>query len=130
MMEVLDGKGAVLGRLASYAAKQALKGHEIVVVNSEEVIITGNRKHIRDDWAHKKTLIGSGQKGPKYSRSTEKIVKRAIRGMLPEHREGRGRDAWKKIRCYDGVPKEYESAKKVTFESNQYKFMKVSEIYK
>ena len=43
-MKIIDGKGAILGRLASYAAKQALKGEEIVVLNCEEVIITGNKK--------------------------------------------------------------------------------------
>ena len=32
MKKIIDGTNAVLGRLASYAAKQALLGEEIVIV--------------------------------------------------------------------------------------------------
>ncbi len=46
-MKIIDGKDAVLGRLASYAAKEALKGEEVIIVNCKEVIITGNKKDIR-----------------------------------------------------------------------------------
>ena len=46
-MKVIDGTNAVLGRLASYAAKQALQGEEIAIVNSEQIIITGNKKNIK-----------------------------------------------------------------------------------
>ncbi|MBI5803570.1 50S ribosomal protein L13 [Candidatus Pacearchaeota archaeon] len=130
MIEVIDGKGAVLGRLASCVAKELLRGKEIAVVNSEEVIITGNKKGIREDFLAKRTKVGSGQQGPKYSRDPEQIVKRAIRGMLPRARvKGRGRDALKRVKCYKGVPKEFENAKKKTLEEEKFKFMKVGEIY-
>ena len=46
-IKVIDGKGAILGRLASYAAKEALKGEEIVILNCEEVIISGNKQMIK-----------------------------------------------------------------------------------
>ena len=35
--------------------------------------------------------------------------------MLPEHRWGRGRNAFKRVKCYVGIPKEFESAKKINF---------------
>ena len=38
-LKIIDGKGTILGRLASYAAKEALKGEEIVILNCNEVII-------------------------------------------------------------------------------------------
>ena len=41
---IIDGSGAVFGRLCSFTAKKALEGSEIVIVNSEKVIITGNKK--------------------------------------------------------------------------------------
>jgi ribosomal protein L13 len=41
------------------------------------------------------------------------MVKRTIRGMLPNHRFGRGREAFKRIKCYSGVPKEFENTKKL-----------------
>ena len=113
-MKIIDGKDAIMGRLASYAAKEALKGEDIVILNTEQVIITGNRENIKKDFDEKRTHVGSAQKGPKISRSPEKILKRVIRGMLPDHRTGRGKVALKRIRCYVGVPKEFENMKKIS----------------
>ena len=112
-MKIIDGKGAVLGRLASFVAKEVLKGEEIVMINCNHVIITGNKKRIKEDFEEKRSKVGSGQKGPKVSRLSERIVKRAVRGMLPNHRRGRGKEALRKIKCYAGVPKEYEKSKKI-----------------
>jgi len=113
-MKIIDGTETVLGRLASFAAKEALKGEEVAVVNCDKVIITGSRKNIEEEFQIKRNRFGSSQKGPKISKSNEKIVKRAIRGMLPNFREGRGSEAFKKIRCYNKVPKEYESSEKIS----------------
>ena len=92
-MKIIDGTNAVLGRLASYAAKQALQGEEIVILNCDKVIITGRKQKLREEFLEKRRRVGSSQKGPKLHRSSEKIVKRTIRGMLPNYREGRGRIA-------------------------------------
>lgn len=130
-MKIIDGKGAVLGRLASYAAKKALKGEEIVIVNCEQIIITGNKKNIKKEFEEKRKRVGSSQKGPKHSRVSEKIVKRTIRGMLPDHRKGRGREAFKKIKCYAGIPKEFEEEKKiVSGKQKKTKFIWVKDILK
>jgi len=130
-MKIIDGKNAVLGRLASYVAKEALKGEEIVILNCDQVIITGNKKNIREEFEAKRRKIGSGQKGPKHSRSTDKIVKRSIRGMLPNHRLGRGKIAYRKIKCYVGVPKEFQESKKIIGgREKKSKFVYVKEISK
>lgn len=130
-MKIIDGKNAVLGRLASYVAKEALKGEEIVILNCDQVIITGNKKNIREEFEEKRRKIGSGQKGPKHSRSTDKIVKRSIRGMLPNHRLGRGKIAYRKIKCYVGVPKEFQESKKIIGgREKKSKFVYVKEISK
>lgn len=130
-MKIIDGKNAVLGRLASYAAKEALKGEEIVILNCDQVIITGNKKNIREEFEEKRRKVGSGQKGPKHSRSIDKIVKRAIRGMLPDHRHGRGKIAYRKIKCYVGVPKEFQESKKIVGgREKKSKFVYVKEISK
>src|SRR3989344_1166981 len=130
-MIIIDGKNAILGRLSSYTAKQALRGEEVVIVNCESVIITGNKKDIKEKFLQSKRRVGSGQQGPKISVLSEKIVKRAIRGMLPSHRTGRGREAFKKIKCYVGVPKEFESKKKISAGKEKgYKFIEVGEIQK
>jgi len=112
-MNVIEGKDAILGRLASYVARQALKGEEFAIVNCEQIIITGNRKFIEENLEAKRKRVGSTLKGPKVSRTSEKIVKRAIRGMLPNYRTGRGRDALKRIKCYVGVPLEFAKEKKM-----------------
>ena len=130
-MKIIDGNDAVLGRLASYAAKESLKGEEIAIVNCSEIIITGNRKRIEEEFLEKRSRFGSSQKGPIHSRKTEKIVKRTIRGMLPNYREGRGREAWKRIRCYDKIPKELEKEGFIQLKKeNKIKINKVKEFTK
>ena len=39
---IIDGKGHLLGRLASIIAKQALNGQKITVVRCEEINISGS----------------------------------------------------------------------------------------
>ncbi|MEK6847980.1 MAG: 50S ribosomal protein L13 [Nanoarchaeota archaeon] len=130
MAKIIDGTNAVMGRLASYAAKQALLGEEIVILNCEKVIITGSRKDIMEKFESRRKKIGSGQKGPKYSRLAHLIVKRAVRGML-SHRSGRGKEAFRRIKCYQGVPEEFKDAKKiVSGKEKKTKFIAVEEITK
>jgi large subunit ribosomal protein L13 len=130
-MKIIDGKNAVLGRLASYVAKEATKGEEMVIVNCGEIIITGNKQNIRKNFKEKREKIGSGQKGPKHSRLAERIVKRAIRGMLSNHRKGMGKEAYRRIKCFQGIPKEFENLEKITAkEKNKRKYVLVKEISK
>lgn len=112
-MKIIDGTNAVMGRLASYVAKELLRGEEINVVNCNKMIITGNKETVKEEFLKKRGKTGRTQRGPVYIRSDEKIVKRTVRGMLPDYRRGRGRIAWKKLKCYLGVPKEFESKEKV-----------------
>ena len=131
MAKIIDGKNAVLGRLASYAAKEALKGEEIIVLNCNQIIITGNKKNIKENFESKRGKVGSSQKGPKHSRISQMIVKRAIRGMLPDHRKGRGKKVFKKIKCYAGIPKEFEDVKKIVSGKEKVsKFIKIKDISK
>lgn len=130
-MKIIDGIGIVMGRLASYVAKESLKGEEIVVVNCSDVIITGNKKMVEREFYEERSKFGSSQKGPKHHRTSEKIVKRAIRGMLPDHRMGRGREAFKRIKCYDKVPKELEGKEFIKpKQDKKIKINKVKELVK
>lgn len=111
-MKIIDGTDATLGRLASYSAKEALKGEEIAILNCEKILVTGNKNNFVKGIEAKRGRVGTTQKGPKYSWLIERIVKKTIRGMLPNaRRTGRGRDALKRIKCYIGVPKEFENSK-------------------
>lgn len=130
-MKIIDAQESILGRLASYAAKQALLGEEIVVVNCEKVIITGSKKNIQAELHEERHRHGHSQKGPKPSKLGERMVKRTIRGMLPNHRFGRGRDAWKRIKCYTGIPKEFEGKKMEKVKSDKKsKFIRIEEVSK
>lgn len=130
-MKIIDGSGAILGRLASYAAKEALKGEEIVILNCGEIIISGNKENIKENFEAQRGRVGSGQEGPKHSRTSEKIVKRTIRGMLPSHRKGRGKEAFRRIKCYVGVPKEFEKSKTIKAgKEKPIKFSRVKEFIK
>lgn len=125
---VIDANNAVLGRLASYAAKQSLLGKEVSVVNCEKAVVSGSRKVIVEKYHLLRTKGGSSLKGPKFPSMPSMIVKRTIRGML-SHKEGRGAAAFKKIRCYEGVPKELvESKKEMIAQSTGMTSMTLAEI--
>ena len=109
---LIDATNATAGRLASYVAKQALLGKSIVIVNCNHAIITGRRSSIINDFKEKRSRGGSSPHGPFYPKSPERIIKRLIRGMVP-HRHYRGLNAMKKIMCYNSVPAEFHSAKKI-----------------
>jgi large subunit ribosomal protein L13 len=109
---VIDATNATLGRMASYIAKQALRGNDIIIVNCNKAIILGKPSSIVAEFLQKKQRGLHSQKGPKISRVPEKIVKRAVRGMLP-YKKGKGAEAFDRIKCYNTVPAEYANAKKI-----------------
>ncbi|MEM2707667.1 MAG: 50S ribosomal protein L13 [Candidatus Pacearchaeota archaeon] len=104
---VINADGCVVGRLASYVAKQALLGKKIIIVNSEKAIISGKKQNILDKYINRLQKGRGWQKGPYWPREAEKILRRIIRGMLP-WKKARGKEAFKRIKCFKGVPKEYE----------------------
>ena len=77
MKIIIDAKDLVTGRLAAYVAKQALLGDEIIIVNSDQAIISGTRTSIL---AKFKTLraMGKTTRGPYFPRQSHAILKRII----------------------------------------------------
>ena len=119
-MIVIDGTNTPMGRVGVLAAKQSLRGEVVRVVNCNKIIITGNKENILEEFLETRRRHGSSQKGPIINKtSPEKIVKRCIRGMLPSHKEGRGRVAFKNIMCYNEVPKELEAEKMIKIETTK-----------
>jgi large subunit ribosomal protein L13 len=109
---IIDATGGVLGRIAAFAAKQSLLGKEVVVVNCEHASITGGPRRIIEGYQQKRARGGTAQRGPYFPKSPERLMKRTVRGML-SYTQLRGRTAFKRVICYDGVPAEYEHAKKI-----------------
>lgn len=99
---IIDGKELILGRLAAYVAKKALLGEEIHVVNSDQVVVTGKPDEVLAKFKQKRNR-GAPLIGPYYPRTSDRIVKRAIRGMLP-YKKTRGRTALSNVKCYVGIP--------------------------
>ncbi|MAE49266.1 50S ribosomal protein L13 [Candidatus Pacearchaeota archaeon] len=109
---VIDATDAVLGRLASVAAKQALMGKTIAIVNCNAAVVTGRRQRIIKEYYQKRSRGGASQKGPFFPKEPFRIVKRTIRGML-SYKQGRGNAALSRIRCFNTVPAEYEEVAKM-----------------
>ena len=110
---LIDATDAPLGRLASFAAKQALLAKSIIITNCNNAIISGEKSSIVRSYKKERARGGSSLKGPNISKMPQKIVKRTIRGMLP-YKEGRGAIALKNVICYNETPEEYKNANKVT----------------
>ncbi len=110
-MIIIDATNTILGRLASYAAKQALQGNKVVIVNCEKAYISGSKSNVFEDYLNRLER-GTYKKGPFLHRMPDKIVRRAVRGMLP-YKKATGREAYKRVICYVGVPEEYKNIKPV-----------------
>ncbi len=105
MAKVIDATGLILGRMATQVAKLALAGEQVNIINCEKAVVSGSKSKIKK--RQKLRKIGGPFHGPFYPKRADRIVKRAIRGMLP-YKQPRGRDALKRIKCYIGQPENVE----------------------
>ncbi len=109
---IIDATDLILGRMAAKAAKAALLGETVDVVNCEKALITGNKKDIIAKYRHRLEL-GQPQKGPYIQRKADRFVRRTIRGMLP-FKQAKGRAAYERVKCYIGIPGEFKDQKAET----------------
>ncbi|MCG7845112.1 MAG: 50S ribosomal protein L13 [Methanomassiliicoccales archaeon] len=109
-MAIIDAENHIAGRLASVIAKRLLKGEEIVIVNAEKIIVTGERDAVLAHYRMKKDR-GNMKSGPFFPRRADLIMKRTVRGMLPWYTTS-GRNAYKRLKVYVGVPKEFVDQEK------------------
>lgn len=132
-MAVIDADGLVLGRLCSHVAKRLRNGEEIVILNAEKAVVSGRREQLIEFYAHRRTR-GASQtkaKGPFYPRRSDMILRRTVRGMV-EYKSPSGKAAYKRLRVYLGVPKEFKDTKAETVESakkpNLIQYIRLGEI--
>ena len=106
---VIDASGLILGRLASNIAKRLLEGEDIVVVNAEKTVITGNKKWIVEEFKTGlgRRTLGSQKKAPKHPRRPDTYLRRVVRGMLPWNK-ARGKMAYKRLKVYIDVPEQFK----------------------
>ncbi len=108
-MIIINAERMILGRLASYAAKKALLGEQVAVVNCEKAVVTGSKEVVLRRYKEKFER-GAPLKGPYFPRMPDRLVRRAIRDMLPYKFE-RGEKAFARIKCYISVPDEFKNKK-------------------
>jgi large subunit ribosomal protein L13 len=113
-MIIIDASNMILGRLATYAAKELLLSKEVRVINCEKAVISGTRDEVFSEYLHRMER-GAIRKGPFLHRMPDRIVRRTIRGMLPWKR-AKGQEAYKRVFCYVGVPEEFKDKKPVSIE--------------
>jgi large subunit ribosomal protein L13 len=127
---VIDATGLVLGRMATHAAKRAIMGDEVHIVNAEKAIIVGSSKKAIQEHYHFKRAVGTSRKGPFFPREPHLIVKRTCRGMI-NYTSSSGRAAYKRIKAHIGVPKELAGTKAVTVEAAKreaHSYLTISEL--
>lgn len=111
---IVDAEGKTLGRLATEVARRLRGKHKaeytphvdtgdyIVVVNAAKVRVTGAKTTDKIYWRH--TGYPGGIKGVSFENMRdshpERIIERAVKGMLP--RNPLGRDMLRKLKVYGG----------------------------
>jgi len=97
-----DATNLIVGRLASTVAQELLKGNKVFISNSGKAVISGKPEHVFAKY-QQRLKRGDPYKGPFFPRSSDRVLKRAVRGMLPKTKKGR--EALKGLRTYIDMPK-------------------------
>lgn len=101
-MVVLNAENKIVGRLATDISRRVKDGEEVKVVNAEKSVISGSKEEVFADYKQKYER-GSRDFGPHYPKRPDKILKRIIRGMLPDKAE-----SLSNVKTYLGTPERFE----------------------
>ncbi|MBX7076323.1 MAG: 50S ribosomal protein L13 [Methanobacteriaceae archaeon] len=123
---IINGEGHILGRLASITSKKLLEGEEVIILNADKIMLTGNK-----DWAYakykqrvdRKSISNPRDLGPKYPRRPDDIFRRTVRGMLPI-KKSKGKVAYKGLKAFVGIPSEYTESEIETVPEAEYTHIK------
>lgn len=125
---VVDATNVPLGRLASKVATilrgkhkpiytpHVDTGDHVIVINASKVVLTGNK--LDNKFYHRHTSYPGGLRSISYrdfmERSPEKVVEKAVRGMLP--RNPLGRQMYRKLKVYASEHHPHEAQSPKTLE--------------
>lgn len=113
---IVDGTNMIAGRLCSHVAKLLINGNRVSIVNTENVMLSGDRDAIIK--SYRKFLeiasINNPKFGPFHPRRPDTMITKMVRGMLPK--KPSGKTAFKRLRAYLGVPNELKSMTTTQFE--------------
>jgi large subunit ribosomal protein L13 len=128
---VIDASDVVLGRLASHAAVLLRGKHKpifaphvdtgdfVIIVNAAKVALSGNK--LRDKLAYRHSGYPGGLRSMSYAelmaRNPERVVEKAVKGMLPKNTLGR--QMLRKLKVYAGPDHPHQAQQPVPFEISQ-----------
>lgn len=106
-MIILNAENAIMGRLATIAAKYLVTGEQVAVINIEKAVISGNPEKIVEVYRKRRGIQNKAnpEESTKWPRKPDLLFKRVMQGMLPKNT--RGEKLLKQIKAYIGVPKEF-----------------------
>ena len=128
---VIDATDVVLGRLAAQAATLLRGKHKptfaphidtgdfVIIVNAEKVAVTGNKRADKFVYRHSGYPGGLRQRsvGEMLEKQPDRLVEKAIKGMLPKNRLGRAMG--KKLKVYAGPEHPHAAQKPTPYEIHQ-----------
>ncbi len=125
---LVDAEGQTLGRLASEVA-QLLRGKHkpqftphvdtgdfVVVINAEKIQLTSGKKGAQKIYSHHTGYPGGFRSitlDALLEKSPEKVIEKAVKGMLPHNRLGRR--LFTKLKVYAGPAHEHAAQKPEPF---------------
>ncbi len=131
----INAENLVMGRLASLTAKKALEGETVIIVNAEKAVVVGTRNGIIGKYRTRMNRAAKGNplKGPKYSKMSDRMLRNAVKGMLPTNSK-RGREALSLVKVFIGLPEgekieEFERPEQAK-NHEQKRFMTLEEVSK
>ncbi|MHA1292904.1 MAG: 50S ribosomal protein L13 [Promethearchaeota archaeon] len=119
--KLLDARDKILGRFCSYAAKRALFGEYLVIINAKDAIISGSKRNIHENYLAKLNIrtATNPRRGPFWKRRPDTFMRRVIKQMLPR-KKIRGKEALKRVHVYiSEIPERFK---------NRYQVLKQEEV--
>jgi large subunit ribosomal protein L13 len=114
---LINADGLILGRMCSKVAKRLLNGEELIILNAEKAILSGKRKSKIAE-AKEFLEVGAPMRGPFHYRRPDRIMRKTVRGMLP-YSQPKGKNAYRRLKVFMGVPKEFKDQPMDTFAEAQ-----------
>jgi large subunit ribosomal protein L13 len=128
---VIDATDVVLGRLATHAATLLRGKHKptfarhmdtgdfVVIVNAEKIAVSGNKRTDKFVYRHSGYPGGLRRRsvGEMIEKHPDRLVEKAVKGMLPKNRLGRAMG--KKLKVYAGPTHPHGAQQPVEFEITQ-----------
>ena len=107
-MMVINGDKAIFGRLLASSAKKLLTGEDVVVVNAEKTVFSGNKVSIIDRYRAKRNIQqkANPEHSPKYPVRPDMFLKYALKGMLPK-KNATGKQELHKLKAYPPKPPQF-----------------------